>query len=75
VASWFFDRYAEKYCLLVSSRDRLTPQTMSPPGLSFSVWMRFMTTPEPAEIGSTAMPVSLVKAVNTSLCKVSSFDE
>src|SRR5256885_1052427 len=29
---------------------------MSPPGRSFSVWMRLMTTPEPAETGSTAMP-------------------
>jgi len=48
---------------------------MSPPGRSFSVWMRLTMTPEPAETGSTAMPVSLVKAANTSLCSVSSLEE
>src|SRR5262245_53395857 len=75
VASLFLEAYAAKYCLLVSNRDRLTPHIMSPPGRSFSVWMRLITTPEPAEIGSTAMPVSLLKAAKTSLCRVSSLEE
>src|SRR5262245_60765129 len=75
VASLFLEPYGAKYCLLVSNSDRLTPQIMSPAGRSFSVWMRLITTPEPAETGSTAIPVSLLKAAKTNLCRVSSLDE
>src|SRR5262245_5163519 len=75
VASLFLEPYGAKYGLLVSKSDRLTPQIMSPPGRSFSVWIRLITTPEPAETGSTAIPVSLLKAANTNLCSVSSLDE
>src|SRR5262245_32103048 len=75
VASLFLEPYDAKYCLFVSNSDRLTPQMMSPPGRSFSVWIRLITTPDPAETGSTAIPVSLLKAAKTNLCSVSSLDE
>ena len=60
--------------LVVCSNERLIPQTISPSGRSFSACRRRTTTPEPAATGSTAIPVSLVKAAKTRSLRVLSLD-